>query len=230
METSFMELRRNYRRSLLILLLLSSIAPIPAFAHAGEDHEGLPWPPEPRGISNVIIHADVAQERNIQSLTSDRMLVLEERTKNNPTASRYLGKKFKRMTLIKKDDKKTGSVVDEIVFYSYDKNATVKVEFADENIKSVKSIPAQEYQPEITDEEATEAEKLARTYFVNHGVSKAADLKAFSILGYKPEGAGFYNTRVIYVSFHNNEDTPPEFMAWVDLSNQRVIKTREEQQ
>lgn len=232
MKTSFIHSTKG-NRFLSLIFLISFIVPFPAFAHptgntTEHNHAGLPWPPEPRGITDVVIHTDVAQEVGINRLASDSMNHLELQAKNNPNANRALGKKFKRITQIDKVDKKSGKIISDVVFFSYDKNATVNIEFANDTIQTVKSTPAVEYQPEITDEEATEAEALARKYFLDHGITQISNLEAFSILAYKPTGVGFFDTRVIYVSFHDHDDAPPQFMAWVDLSQQRIIKARKE--
>ena len=194
------------------------------------NHEGLTWPPQPRGITNVVIHSNVEQEKEGRGIKRARMDRLEQIAKTEPRANQALGNKFTRITVIDKEDKKNGKVVSRMVFFSRDKNATVEVEFDDkEKMQAVTSMPAWEYQPEITDEEVTEAAELARTYFLNQGLVKIAGLKAYGILAYKPKGIGFFDTRVIYVSFHKHDDAPPELAAWVDLTNQVILKTREEQ-
>jgi hypothetical protein len=45
-------------------------------------------------------------------------------------------------------------------------------------------------------------------------------------LAYRPEGNGFYDTRVIYISFHLDSSSVPEFVAWVDLTSQKVMKAQ----
>ena len=155
---------------------------------------------------------------------------LERKARTHPEANRALGNRSTRITVIDREDKTTGKKTTQLVFFSRDKNATVEVDFDNEQIQTVRSIPAWEYQPEITDEEATEAAELARTYFLNQGFAKAGSMIAYSILTYKPRaskpaGAGFFDTRVLYVSFHQHHDAPPEFAAWVDLTNQLILKT-----
>jgi hypothetical protein len=81
----------------------------------------------------------------------------------------------------------------------------------------------------VTDEEILAAEGIARSYFNDRGTARVAALRAYGILAYPPRGNSFYPVRVIYVSFHESGDAPPEFAAWVDLSNQRVLRIREEQ-
>jgi hypothetical protein len=119
--------------------------------------------------------------------------------------------------------------VSQLVLFSHDANATVEVGFdSEEKIKTVTFTPARDYQPEITDEEIKEAADLARKYFIRQGFKRIAGLQAYGILAYKPEGTGFFETRVIYVSFHKHDDAPPQLIAWVDLTNQQILQVREE--
>lgn len=193
------------------------------------NHEGLTWPPQPRDITNVVVHSNIEQENKGRALRRDRMDRMEGKAKTTPEAKRALGKQFTRMTVIDREDKETGTVVRQLIFFSREHNATVEVNFdKDEEMQGVHSIPAQEYQPEITDEEAEEAAALARTYFLGQGFAKIADLKAYGILAYKPEGVGFFDTRVLYISFHKQDGALPELSAWVDLTNQLILQTREE--
>jgi hypothetical protein len=193
------------------------------------NHEGLTWPPQVRGSTNAVVHSNVEQEKIGRALKGARMDRLERKAKTHTEANRALGNRSTRITVIDREDKTTGQKATQMVFFSRDKNATVEVDFDNEQIQAVRSIPAWEYQPEITNEEATEAAGLARTYFLSQGFAKAGSMKAFSILPYKPEGIGYFDTRVLYVSFHQHDDANPEFAAWVDLTNQLILKTRVEQ-
>lgn len=190
------------------------------------NHEGMTWPPQPRDITNVVVHSNIEQENKHRALRRDGLNRLEAKAKTNPEAKQALGKQFTRITVIDREDKGTGTVVRQLVFFSRERNATVEVNFdKHEELQTVHSIPAWEYQPEITDEEAKEAAALARTYFLSQGFAKIADLKAYAILAYKPKGVGFFDTRVLYVSFHKQADALPELSAWVDLTNQLVLQT-----
>lgn len=199
-----------------------AVAP-PGHRHS---HEGLTWPPQPRDITNVVVRSNIEQEKKGRALRKDRMDRLEAKAKTTPEAKRALGKQFTRITVIDKEDKETGTVISQLVFFSREHNATVEVKFdKDEKMQAVNSIPAQEYQPEITDEEIEEATALARSYFRSQGFARIAGLKAYGILAYKPQGVGFFDTRVLYVSFHKHDDALPELSAWVDLTNQLVLQT-----
>ena len=188
-------------------------------------HEGLTWPPQPRGITNVVVRSNIAEEKKDRALEKARIDRLETKAKTTPEAKRALGKQSTPITVIDSEDKETRTVNRQLVFFSREHNATVEVEFdKNEKVQAVNSIPAQEYQPEITDEEIKEATALARSYFRSQGF-RIAGLKAYGILAYKPEGVGFFDSRVLYISFHKGDDDPPELSAWVDLTNQRILQT-----
>jgi hypothetical protein len=191
-------------------------------------HEGLTWPPQPRGSTNVVVRSNIAEEKKGRALEKDRMDRLEAKAKTTPEAKRALGRQSTPITVIDREDedKETRTVIRrQLVFFSREHNATVEVEFdKDEKVQAVNSIPAQEYQPEITDEEIKEATALARSYFRSQGF-RIAGLKAYGILAYKPEGVGFFDNRVLYISFHKGDDAPPELSAWVDLTNQLILQT-----
>jgi hypothetical protein len=229
-----------------LILLGSQELPWTNQAEAGprhshnHSHEGLTWPPQPRGIANVVVHSDSKKEENERAIKKARMDGLALKAERGILG---LGNRFARITEIEKDEKEDNEdrdrndqeernihkVVNQVVFFSHDKNATIEVGFdGEDTIAAVTSTPASEYQPEITDEEIEAAQKLARKYFTAQGSKRIAGLRAYGILGYKPEGKGFFDTRVIYVSFHKHDDAPPELMAWVDLTNQRILQVGEE--
>ena len=213
----------------------------PRHSH-NHSHEGLSWPPQPRGIANVVIHSDAKEEENERRIKKSRIDRREQMVERRILG---LGNRYARITEIEKEDKKedkeddrekndqeernTRKVVNQVVFFSHDRNATVEVGFdAEDNIEAVTSTPANEYQPEITEEEIEAAQKLARKYFISQGFKRIAGLRAYGILAYKPEGNGFFDTRVIYISFHKHDDAPPQLAAWVDLTNRRILQVREE--
>lgn len=196
------------------------------------NHEGLTWPPTPRGIANVVVHSDTKKDENERAIKKARRDRLGQKAERGILG---LGNRSTPITVIDREDKEdkkqknTGMVVSRLVLFSHDRNATVEVGFDDkEKIEAVIFTPASEYQPEVTDEEIEAAQKLARKYFIGQGFKRIASLLAYGILAYKPEGDGFYDTRVVYVSFHKDNDAPPQLMAWVDLTNQRILQVREE--
>ncbi len=207
---------------------------VPPSTHR-HNQEGLTWPPQPRGIGNVAVHSDIAEEEHDRRIKKARMDRLEQKAKADTRVVYGLGNRFTRVTVLDQDnkedqdDKQRAPVVSQLVFFSHEKNATVEVGFdAQEKLEAVTVIPAADYQPEITDEEIKDAAALARNYFLSQGFKRIAGLRPYGILAYKPEGKGFYDTRVLYISFHKHDDAPPQLAAWVDLTNQRILEVREE--
>jgi len=218
---------------------INSAEAVPSAGHRhshNHPHDGLTWPPTPRGLVNATLYSNVAEENQGHARKQARLDRLEYKAKGDVRAIHGWGNHYTHVAIIDQDDEKDDrdvkgqpTVVSRLVSFSHDKNATVEVGFdADERIVTVSTTPAKDYQPEITDEEVKEAEQLARTYFKKQKSKRLAGLQAFGILAYKPEGTGFYDTRVVYVSFHKDNDSPPELMAWVDLTNQRILHIREE--
>lgn len=202
-----------------------AVSSLLAIANEGLDHGDLPWPPVPRGIENVIVHSKPTEDVSRERRRHQRFKSLEDFARTNPAVDFALGTNPTRIGVI--DDANNDEFKDKkrLEYFNRDKNATVWVTLDGDKVRSVKIIPANEYQPEITDEEITEATKLAREYLANLGFPRVLGLKGFGILAYKPKGKGFYDRRVIYVSFHEHDDAPPEFAAWVDLTKQKILKT-----
>jgi hypothetical protein len=212
---------------------------VPSAPHR-HNHEGLTWPPQPRGITNVTVHSPLRKDDSTHETNRAHLDRLEQKAHR---AVLGLGTRVTPGLVLEKDDKPArdersettqaaeprSRVVQQLVLFSHDRKATVEVGFnAEETIEAVHFIPANEYQPDIMEEEIAEAAQLARAYFLREGFHRVAGLRAYGILAYKPEGTGFYDTRVIYISFHKHDDAPPELMAWVDLTNQQILQAREE--
>lgn len=194
------------------------------------DHGAQTWPPQPQGITNVIPlgQADeegpAAKAQKLRADTLERIAILRAGLRKT------LGARYSRAALIEEVDKAGRPESSRLVYFSHSRNATVEVTLDGQRVQSVRSIPAGEYQPEISDAETAEAAGLARSWFLARGQARVRDLQAFGILAYQPTGAGFYATRVVYVSFHQDSDAPPEYVAWVDLTRQKVLRGRQEGQ
>jgi hypothetical protein len=141
-----------------------------------------------------------------------------------------LGTRFTRAAFVEGRDKSGAALPSRLVYFSNANRSTVEVTVDGQQVRSVRTIPATEYQPEITDAEIAEAEGIARAHFAALGQDRVAQLQAFGILAYQPRGKGFYPTRVLYISFHRDSDAPPEYVAWVDLTEGRVLRARQEGQ
>ena len=194
-----------------------------------DDHVDQTWPPQPQGITNIVVISNPDDDEKKRHLKSkQRFDKLEQLGAARADLKEALGRRFTRIVITDEKNKDGTPRPGRYTYFSRDKNATVEALFDGANITSVKSTPANEYQPEITDEEILEATELARQHFLRLGLTRVQDLKGYGILAYRPEGKGFYNGRVIYVSFHADADAPPELMAWVDLTSQTILKYREE--
>ncbi|MDM0113141.1 hypothetical protein QTI66_13360 [Variovorax sp. J22R133] len=190
---------------------------------------GMTWPPQPTGAQNIIDRSDYSGTSR-RSMARDLVFrAMQQRIDREPALSRLRGRTLTPLAVIDVDDRARGLVV-ERRFQYFDRrtNETVTVAAPTSGAPVVSTTPATVYQPEITQEEAQEAIDLAKAYFVRQGNGRAQQLAGFGIQAYQPTGSGFYNGRVVYVTLHVNNDSNPEFMAWVDLSAQRILKARQE--
>lgn len=194
------------------------------------DHADQTWPPQPRGIENVVLLEPAGEEARAAAARKLRGDALERIALARSGLRQALGTRFNRTEVVEDTDKAGGPLVSRLVYFSLSRNATVEVTLDGQDVRNLRSIPAAEYQPEITDTESSDAARIARAWFLAQGKPRVRDLQAFGILAYQPAGKGFYPTRVIYVSFHRDSDAPPEFVAWVDLTRQRVLRGRQEGQ
>ena len=123
-----------------------------------------------------------------------------------------------------------GSTAETIVssYFSYSANATVEVYVADDWVQDIVETSASEYQPPLVEEESAAAVSLAKSWMQANGYSSFTNLEAYTILTFpEPSDRAFFDTRVAYVSFHENVNARPEFLVWVDLSKKTVIKAEE---
>jgi hypothetical protein len=194
------------------------------------DHQGKAWPPQPDGIKDIVVFSNPEKEKLLKSKDLNREVEKEKPVKLRSDVRRALGKRFTKATIAENESKDGSEPTTTVTYFSHSKNATVVVDMVGEKkqkVTNVKVIPASKYQPEPTEEEYAEAKKIAYAYFASVGQKRASELQAYGILAH-PKNKSFYSTRVIYISFHINSDSPPEFVALVDLTNQKVIDAREE--
>ena len=194
------------------------------------DHGNQTWPPQPRGMQNAVPLSNPGAEGLLAEAQQRRAAAQERLALARADVRGALGTRFTRAAVIEDRDSSGTTLPSLLVYFSHSKNSTVEVTVDGQRVRSVKTIPAAEYQPEITDAEISEAEGIARAHFTALGQDRVAQLQAFGILAYQPTGKGFYATRVLYISFHRDGDAPPEYVAWVDLSQQRVLRARQEGQ
>jgi hypothetical protein len=194
------------------------------------DHGNLTWPPQPRGLRNAVLLGSPG-EQELEADSRRRRADAQERVAvARADVRRALGTRFTRAAVVEGRDKSGAALPSRLVYFSHANRSTVEVTVDGQQVRSVRTIPATDYQPEITDAEIAEAEGIARAHFATLGQDRVAQLQAFGILAYQPRGKGFYPTRVLYISFHRDSDAPPEYVAWVDLTERRVLRARQEGQ
>jgi hypothetical protein len=195
-----------------------------------QDHAGMAWPPQPRGLENVVFRGDSTAETLAVKARERLQAALERVALRRADVKQALGNRFTRLPLVEQEDKDGTPRNPVLTWFSHATNSTVEVEMESQRVRTVRTIPAAEYQPEITDEEVADAEGIARNHFAGLGEERVAQLEAFGILAYQPTGKGFFDTRVIYISFHPDNDSYPEYAAWVDLTGRRVLRILKEKQ
>jgi len=193
------------------------------------DHANQAWPPQPSGLSNVVALGNPGVTQRNAELDRRHKAERERIALADPGVRKALGRRYTSPYLVEPDEKEAADGdTARLVYFSHEKNKTVEVTVNNKRVLGVREIDPAQYQPDVTDDEIAEAEGIARTYFGDRGKARVAALRAYGILAYPPRGESFFPVRVIYVSFHASDDSPPEFQAWVDLSNRRVIRSREE--
>lgn len=211
---------------------------------------GNKWPPEPEGLIGVRNFSDPTDANRRGSDEDSHFSRVENLLRNQRQITWLASRKLTRLsveTVTKKPDNNAttsaeaapgtsanagvvtaGTSERRLNFFDRQGNQTVTVRESATGQTTVTTTPAATSQPEITAAETAEAVTLARQYFSRQGITRVPALKGFGILAYKPTGNGFYASRVIYVSFHYNSDSPPEYVALVDLSRQSVLSARKE--
>lgn len=193
------------------------------------------WPPQPEHLVDVTWLPGEAsatvRAAQVQAAQAEAAVL------NEATVQAALGERFVRSTTITNQPKGAAAAgsagaqaTTQVVFFSYTRNATIEVTVQEGEITEIKELPAAVYQPEPTTSEKAHAISLARLYFRTAGHQRILQLNGYVIQAYEPEGTtGFYNARVLYVTFHADITSRPEFGAWVDLTNEGVIKSFHDQ-
>ncbi len=114
-------------------------------------------------------------------------------------------------------------------FFSHTNNMTVEVLVDQDSVITIHPIPPVIYQPPLTETEVAEAIQIARRTLIAEGNTQVAELEGNTILALPTDGnSAFFDHRIGYVSFHHNVDVGPEYVAWVDLTDQVVVESRED--
>jgi len=193
------------------------------------------WPPQPKNMENIGWLRDSKVRRSNFKSKTDKLA-----TKLSGDDVPELGDRFTFISTESLDEKNSSkkkrslSSPKMMTFFSHSNNATVEVKVNQGIIENVEQIHPSKYQPPLTVKEVKDAVKIAQKALQKDGYSRIQQLEGYGILAFKPasestsENGGFFDTRVVYVSFHEHVDARPEFVAWVDLTEGTVIKSRED--
>lgn len=185
------------------------------------------WPPQPKDIENVVWFTDEQQELSAASI---QLVQTTQVAAANSTVQSLLGGRYTHIGTVSNSEKgDDGNRTETVTYFSHSSNATIEVQIKNGVVIDTSEIPPSEYQPPLTVDEIDEAVEIARAYWGTAGYDRVDELEGFGILGLKPTGAtGFNDVRVVYVSFHMNADARPEYVGYVDLTNQVMLESWEE--
>ena len=188
-------------------------------------HEG--WPPQPKAMGDVTWLTDSSRfvSQEIHQTAAGNTVAQE-----SVEVRAALGARFTYLGTGGIHTKGQADQAQErVTYFSHTQRATVEVLVSDGWVAEVTSTPAADYQPPLIPAEVTQAVTIARDALQSVDHSRMSMLEGFGILALPSEGPqAFYAHRVVYVSFHAHEDAPPEYVAWVDLTEQTVVESGEE--
>jgi hypothetical protein len=191
---------------------------------------GSEWPPQPKDMENVVWLQQPTISRASRSINNTATIDNLLSTQDIPE----LGDRFTFVGIQSTPGKTSSPVQTSMNYFSHSNNSTVEVKVSQGEIENVEMIAPSEYQPPLTVEEVKEAVDIARTSLFQNGFNRIQQLQGYGILAFKPVSEintgdhGFYDTRVAYISFHQDINARPEFIAWVDLTNRVVIKSQQD--
>lgn len=190
------------------------------FAALGEE-----WPPQPKSMRDIVFNSTEELQNRIAERRANSQVALRD-----DRVHEVLGERFVYIdteVLARKGNMGRTDVLN--TYFSHTFNHTVQVTVEQNQVTDILTLDAAEYQPPLAPEEVTEAITIARAYFGARSISRVAELEGFTILTFPgQDGGAFHTNRIGYVSFSPDADSNPEFVAWVDLTNQVVVESREE--
>lgn len=186
---------------------------------------GQGWPPQPRGATDIVQRsaAGLAPIPQWQKLERFDQVAAVGRAPSqvlaaDDAAGEALGDTHNLIG---------AEAVDEathLVYYSLSENQTVEVIISGGEVAELTVHRPSDFQPELSNDEKQAAVDIAKAHWQSRGDPRIDRLQGFSILAFQPGGA-YYDTRMVYVSFHVDEDARPELLAWVDLVTGEVTRS-----
>ena len=196
------------------------------------DHEhsrftgpGGQWPPQPRGATGIV-QLDTGAFEDRPQVGKDRSADWAAELEQAAAAgvdrrAELVAELGQRYDLIARDDLGDTSLA---VYYSLSTNQTIEARLVGETVVELQRHEPSVFQPELLNAEKEAAIEVARAHWEAAGDARIDQLQGFSILAFQPGGA-YYDTRMVYVSFHIDEDARPELLTWVDLAAGRVVQS-----
>ena len=185
------------------------------------------WPPQPKGITEIKAVKQVAARESTDRTAGNKSTDLRtarEIAESSRDVQVLLGNRYAFLQERKITAKwSKEDLRDEVVFYSYEQNITVKTTVEQGQVVNVEGIVPTEFQPPLAEVEKQRAIEIARDYWRLAGDMRIDELEGFSILTY--DGEDTHAVRMVYVTFHYNSTINPELLTWVDLTNERVDRS-----
>ncbi len=185
--------------------------------------QGDVWPPRPDGAG--------APTRIQQAEPAYNGAPLARQGAERSTVAEHLGERWAVLEIAEgvSDGKGQSDRSRQVVtYFSYDMNQSVRVEMRGANVTDVKTIDPSQAQLPLNPDEKARAIDIARAHWNEQSESAVNDLEGFSIQAFQPDGQ-FFGVRMVYVSFHENADARPDFLTWVDLSNETVADSKRDE-
>lgn len=183
------------------------------------------WPPQPRGATDIV-HRSAADIAPVEVQAKLEQLDAAAAPTQSPSevlaadddVAAALGE---RHNLIAAE---TIDGADRLVYYSLSTNQTIDVTVETGAVTALTLHAPGDFQPELSHDEKLAAVDIARSHWESKGDARIDGLQGYSILAFQPGGA-YYDTRMVYVSFHIDEDSRPELLAWVNLATGEIRKS-----
>ena len=186
------------------------------------------WPPQPKDATDIVERSDAEIAAEPQAA---RMAALDAAAPADQAPSEIAANDANVQSAIgEANNLIAAEEIDgttRMIWYSLSNNQTVDIEVQGGQVTSLVTAAPGTFQPELSDAEKDAAIAVARAHWVAKGDRRIDGLAGFAILAFQPGGA-YYDTRMVYVSFHIDEDERPELLTWVDLVSGDVIKSEVE--
>lgn len=185
------------------------------------------WPPQPKDATDIVERPDLAQPPAAVDQPLERLQAADAQAPSpvevlaaDQSVVDALGA---RSNLIAAETQDGGSA--RFLYYSLSTNQTVDVSVAAGAVTDLQLIAPDQFQPELSQAEKQAAVEVARAHWEEVGDDRIDILQGYSILTFRRDGS-YHDTRMVYVSFHIDEDSSPELLTWVDLSASEIHDSR----